>query len=177
MKLSLIKKRCLERGEFRILDTDRGGQWIGNGCAFWPVEGVRMDADAVPALFDLSAKKLESVVIDEYDAPDWRWDMWFRDADEALIEEGMVYWNGELFRVLRGGFGGVIIPESALDPMKPGDDAQFYARGAGDSLLVACCAGMRCGALVAPMSARTAVLIMEAVDRIARVKLMERTEG
>lgn len=58
MKLSAIKRCCVEEKEFYIYESDCGEQWIGTHTAAWPVEGdLKLTEGSIAAIFDLKPKK------------------------------------------------------------------------------------------------------------------------
>ena len=58
MKLSAIKRCCVEEKEFYIYESDCGEQWIGTHTAAWPVEGdLKLTEGSIAAIFDLAPKK------------------------------------------------------------------------------------------------------------------------
>lgn len=100
MKIKKIAAQCKDRGKACLYDyTDSDGcisQWIGNGAAVWPVNGVPMlEAEHLPALFDLTGKQMEEMNILHAATPE---DVSFRDYDggDILATEARlrVIWNG-----------------------------------------------------------------------------------
>lgn len=100
MKIKKIAAQCKATGRACLYDyTDGDGcisQWIGNGAAVWPVNGVPMlEAEHLPALFDLTGKQLEEMQIEQHEAPEG---IDFRDYsnDDILATEARlrVIWNG-----------------------------------------------------------------------------------
>ena len=58
MKLSAIKRCCVEENEFYIYRDINGEQWIGTHTAAWPVEGdLELTEGSIAAIFDLAPKK------------------------------------------------------------------------------------------------------------------------
>jgi hypothetical protein len=165
MKINAIKRACRARGRCQIYDAPDGGQWIGDGRCFWPVSGLKITEDSVPDLFDLTPKQIDDMLIDQRDAPDWRFGAMMHGSEEALTVVGEVWWAEDVFIALRSGAGLLFIPKSALDPVK--DDCVFYGRWERDDLLVAAYPGFFCKALIAPVDDRRAEKIMQAAQAIA----------
>ena len=56
MKIQAIKRLCMDRGAFYLFNCKNGQQFLCNGAAAWPVEGIRITEGMIPALFDISEK-------------------------------------------------------------------------------------------------------------------------
>ena len=66
MKIQAIKKLCMAGQYCRILTGQQGQQWIGGRAWMARVdEGLRIDADAIPGLFDLSDEQNGKLTIEE----------------------------------------------------------------------------------------------------------------
>lgn len=84
MKLSAIKRCCVEEKEFYIYESDCDEQWIGTHTAAWPVEGdLKLTEGSIAAIFDLKPKKAAQMDILAlpfnrgsclYAAPETEWD-------------------------------------------------------------------------------------------------------
>jgi hypothetical protein len=72
MKLTAIKKLCVDKRTFVIINTPEGRQWLTDGSNVYPVEGVRIHSDSIPALFDLTKKQADSMQIREVNMIDHR---------------------------------------------------------------------------------------------------------
>lgn len=182
MKLSAIKRCCLAKGRFDIRNAENGEQWIGDGCSFWPVEGVKISEESVPALFDLTAKKATECWIGEADVDDWRFARVVRPEAEAALKDLGAYWYGDTtyraLKALNDDFGLLFIPESALDPARGKDDFAYFARfhDAG-SVLIAAYRGLLCSALIAPVAPGMALKLVEKAERITKVPILAMDEG
>ena len=60
MNIPAIKRNCVRTKMFEIVDDVHGGQWIGNGQAWWAVEGITINEGCIPELFDLNDKQWTS---------------------------------------------------------------------------------------------------------------------
>ena len=177
MKLSAIKRCCLEKERFDIRNAENGEQWIGDGCSFWPVEGVKIEEAGVAELFDLTPKKAAECWIGETDVDDWRFARVVRPEAETALKDLGAYWYGETtyraLKALNDDFGLLFIPESALDPARGKDDFAYFARfhDAG-SVLVAVYRGLLCSALVSPLVPDMALKIVEKAARITATPIL-----
>ena len=73
MKLGDIKKACMVKKLFRILDCGGNGIWLSNGQAAWPVPDMGWNEKTVPEIFDLTEKERENVIIQEGNDPAGNW--------------------------------------------------------------------------------------------------------
>ena len=62
MKIQAIRKACLARGVFYVFNRPGGQQFLSNGVAAWPVDGIRVTEGMIPALFDLNEKQQQKLV-------------------------------------------------------------------------------------------------------------------
>ena len=177
MKVGKIKKLCLAKGRFDIVNTPFGEQWIGNGFSYWPVEGVKLTEEGVGPLFDLTLKQMDSVLITERTTEDDRFRQWETPPGETLCEKlGEMCGEDETFIALETRAGVCFIPESALWPMPLRDNAvRFYARRSGKDLFIAVYADLECAGLIAPIIEDGAKAFQEMARRIAGAPLLRRS--
>lgn len=154
MNLSAIKRLCLDNGEFTIINAV-DGQWIGNGSCFYPVDGVELHEDGVPALFDLTPKKADECNILERPAIDRRFSIMPQDDDTPMTPVGMGYLRGNLYIALKDEQGMLYIPKAAMKPVK-WDAVNYFSRGAGGLRIVAVFGDLFCSALICPVTEETA---------------------
>jgi len=172
MKLQAIKTLCVEVGKFAIINTPSGHQWIGNGSAFYPVEGIRLTKESLPALFDLQEKQVREFTLGSYDMDDLTFALepLAEGRERPLQEEEAFVWSrGELYRVLSGRDGILLINQAYIKPARNKEDRyQFCERdyGVGGSV-VAVYGDMLCSALIWPISTKGTEDVMSNLARIA----------
>lgn len=67
MKIQAIKKLCLRAKRCNIMTGQQGQQWIGTNSAIFRVDdGLRITADSIKGLFDLTFEQSEGLQIEEY---------------------------------------------------------------------------------------------------------------
>jgi len=180
VKLNDIKKCCVARKLFLILNAPNGSQWLSDGVNAWLVRGVRLVEDSIAELFDLSEKQLDKIIIDERNCQDARLDDRVRwNREQALTDVGAIWYRGELFRAVEGDFGMVFLPVSVLRPVD-GDYCAFYARwdeGAEAPLMIAVYDGMGCSALVQPVRCEDAERLQAEAAKLAGRALYDERDG
>lgn len=175
MNIPAIKRNCVRKKRFEIVDDVHGGQWIGNGQAWWAVEGIRIDEGSIPELFDLNEKQQDKCLITRTATRDGR----FRriiDRDEAgdvCDDLGAVFFNGWMMRAIRHDRHGMMF--LLVDNLKPAaaDDeyCTFYALESDGEMLVAVYNGFFCAALVRPVDGNLPEIIQDKLRRMADAPL------
>ena len=166
MKIQAIKKLCMERVAFYIYNCVRGQQFLSNGMALWPVEGIQLTAAMIPALFDINDKQQEKVSIREIFQDDERFTIEPMDGEEQLEDLGLVWEDGKFLRALKGADGIIFIDAALTKPGENKDGKFIYClrKRPGSSFpLVACYGDMLVSALVMPTIGRG---IMERLEKI-----------
>lgn len=155
MNITAIKRHCVARRRAVILDTIRGEQWITNGVTAWVVEGLRLNEEAVEALFDLSEKQRRNMIIVQKPTADLRYTAQNTPGEESTDEAGRMEYMGETFIALPSSPGMLFIPETEIKHIK--EDSRFYAvRWGENGQYVAVYNGFFCEALVMPLDNRSA---------------------
>ena len=170
MKLTAIKKLCVAHKTFVIINAWDGRQWLSDNRNCYPVDGVHIHPDSIPALFDLTPKQAGGLQINEIMMlDDERLSVEPMDSEKPLESMGAVWYAGALFRVLGSADGLIFVP---VDTLKPADNKtgllKFSERVSptGD-IMVACYSDMLVGALVHPVTQKTAESIMAVVQMIS----------
>ena len=167
MKLSAIRKLCVKTRTIILFDGPDATQWICNGYAAWPVDGVRLDGDGLPALFDLTEKQRRDFIIKQADAPDGRWSLVRVDGEEPLDELGAIWWEDALYLALRSSRGVMLVPAELFKPVRVKDgEIGYFARWRDGRPMVAAYGDLLCAALAAPVSNETADMIMAVARRV-----------
>ena len=154
MKLQAIKQRCKDRDTILILNAGDGRQWISNGSASWPVEGIRIHEGALAALFDLTPKQVKEMRIEELDWSDERFTVEPQNDYELPLEEiGHVLAMGDIWVALKNDKGVLFIRADELKPID-GKDGRYtfmerWARYEGP--MVAVYGDMLTGGLIQPV--------------------------
>lgn len=153
MNLNAIKRSCKAAGRAIIFNTP-GGQWITNGNAAFLIRGVRIDADSIPHLFNLTEKQIAKMTIASRHEPDPRYTQEPYPEEENAEEIGAAYYPGTdaACVALKTVRGVIWIMESEVSHIKP--DRRSYAvrwLDGAPPALVAVYNGLLCEALVLPL--------------------------
>ncbi len=152
MKIAAIKRNCAARTTARIYNVIGGrGQWISNGQSAFRVDGLRVDEDAVAALFDLSGNKRVNWFMGETIVTDPRFVREGFDGEEETDACGAQVWCDETYIALPTSRGLLFIPFEPVRHIK--DTARRYAVrwSEGGRPLVAVYNGLLCDVLVLPL--------------------------
>lgn len=170
MKLQAIKKNCLNKLRFEIINTPSGAQWIGDGGSFWAVDGMRLNEEMIPALFDLTEKQICNCVIREIEVQALMWANREGYRGERKLDPlGMIWCEKDLYLALSlENEGLIMIPERALKPLRKDDEYRMYALRDN---VVAVYSDLLCDALICPMTPGAVDLIMATANRAAGLPL------
>lgn len=172
MKINAIKKACSDRGIFLVMDASDGRQWMCNGCAFWPIDGITVTKDAIPALFDLNAKKQGEVVMDRREYNDERLRLEPMAENEFPLKVmGHILDSGTDYLALMGENGLLLIDSDWLKPI-PGDGTyRFFERWRKNSApLVAVYADLFVGGLISAYTGETVTKVQQALAEIVSAR-------
>ncbi len=169
MKLAAIKKLCVARKIFYIINGPDGRQWLSDTRNAYPVEGVRIAADSIPALFDLAQKQADKMSIRETSVLDERFSVEPMVGERELEDLGAVWYAGDLYRVMGSAQGLLMVPVSALKPAENKEGMlQFFERISPDgNILIACYGDMLVSGIVSPVDAKHAEAIMQQVQMLS----------
>ena len=103
MKLSAIKRVCMDAKQFCIYDEEDGTQWIGTQDAAYPVGGELFSEANIAEIFDLTPKQEEKVEVRRMD-----WETSDLICREDIVGVGMakmaqglqVYYVGTMMQTL-----------------------------------------------------------------------------
>ena len=169
MRLAAIRKLCVKTRTIILFDGPDATQWICNGYAAWPVDGVRLDGDGLPALFDLTEKQRRDFIINHADQFDERWSLTRVPGEEPLTELGTIWWADALYTALLSDAGVMLVPAEWFRPARPKDgDLEYYARWKDGRPLVAAYGDLLCAGLAIPVSDQDADAILAAARAITR---------
>lgn len=134
MKIKSIAAIC-KKAKTILLYTKREEcytrQYIGDGCAAYPLEGVpELDVQNVMAIFDIQEKGREDWVIQAQPLPE---DINFADTDpsEKLLdpEKVQLVQSGRVFQVFQSRQGCILIDSKYLNPVLDMQEViEFYER-------------------------------------------------
>ena len=169
MKLAAIKKLCTARKIFYILNDPDGRQWLSDTRNAYPVEGVRITADSIPALFDLAQKQADKMSIREISVLDERFSVEPMGGERELGDLGAVWYAGDLYRVMGNAQGLLMVPVSALKPAESKYGMlRFFERISPEgNILIARYGDMLVSGLVSPVDAKHAEAIMQQVQMLS----------
>lgn len=149
MNIQAIKRNCVARGTARIIETVYRTQWISDGNSGWPVYGIKLTAEGLMELFNLSNKQRAEIGFYESVSPDERFTRDKMPMEEMTKEAAVLMLYGQLVVALYSHAGMVFIPYEPIRHIK--EDYRRYAiRWKDGRPLVAVYQGMFCEALVVP---------------------------
>lgn len=103
MKLSAIKRVCLDAKQFCIYDDEGGRQWIGTKSAAYPVGGELFSEANIDEIFDLTPKQAEKVEVrrEEWETSELCMRMDVAGLERARMLTGLpVYYLGMMMQPL-----------------------------------------------------------------------------
>lgn len=161
MKIKKIAALCSQAGLFRLLNkTDREGvvtQWLGDGCAFYPLLGApMMDEESLCTMLDIAGKKRENTIVrcdemsDRVNAND------LYKGDIILEAEGLtICHEGTIILPLRGENGIICIQAKYLEPLGDEKDLlELYSRKMAGETYVVVKAGMMIRAIIGQLQVK-----------------------
>ena len=169
MKLQAIKKACNDRGNYLVLVANDGRQWLSNGPAAWPVDGITLTEEAIPAVFDIPPKKQKEVQIAVREYSDERFCIEpMNDYELPLQEAGRVLIGGTVYMALKNDRGLMLIDTDWLKPITSKDGRYtFFERWKMDRQpLVAVYTDFFVGGLIAPFVGEDAAKKLEELKEI-----------
>lgn len=175
MKLGAIKKICERNKSIYIVTRPDGSQWIGNGYAYYPVDGVHLSERNIPVIFDIDEGKRAKYLIQEIDCTaetdEYRLDVHPMRDIEAICETcpGCIWHREELYRILLAEEGVYLINVAHLKPLEgKGTYHEFYVRRReGERPVIACYGDMLVSAIISPVSKDRAEEIIAGVTGCA----------
>ena len=173
------------------------GRWLSNGSACWPTDGVVIRAEDVRAIFAISRKQMEAVVIREGEVDEGRGSKIvvscvypverectvFTDSDKVRRQRGIILSllhkrapDSQLIAQMCAHYGAP--PLERLKPVESRDaEMRFFLRPGSGGDWVAAFGGLLAEAIVAPEPVERAEEIMERVRELARMRVYEVQEG
>ena len=152
MNLNAIK-RCRADTKWADIITDgNGDQWVSNLAAGYRISGIKLDAEGLVALFDLSEKQVGEWTIREDTTDDWRLTAYPDKRDEPLEWIGGVMLGDAELCVLEGARGILLLNRALLKPTKEKYRRLFLRTLEGKHPMVAVFEDVMCAALVSPIS-------------------------
>lgn len=179
MKLKKVTALCHKSKHFCLYDKiDSTGaitQWLGDGCAIYPLYGLPiLNEETICAVFDISEKQRDSISIKQATMPE---DINTDDTDAeeraAKEDEISIFYNSSELQPLRTSRGITFIQRKYLDPL---DDVmgmvQLFERttASGQPYIVAK-AGLLIAAVIMPYSIKERLItqLEEIVQECRRV--------
>lgn len=160
MKLKKVISLCHQRKTFRLFDkiSENGEivQWMGDGCAAYPLNGLPiLDEETLCAVFDISEKQLKNTSIRRLTMPDVL-NVGDTDPDERVLKDDdfSITYGGTEVLPLRTRTGIIFIQKKYLAPLEDVlDVVQLYERVTPDGqTYVAAKAGLLIAAVIFPYS-------------------------
>ena len=192
MKLKKVISLCNQQKTFRLFDKiSEGGeivQWMGDGCAAYPLNGLPiLDEETLCAVFDISEKQLKNTSVQRLTMPD-ALNVGDTDPDERVLKDDdfSITYGGTEVLPLRTRTGIIFIQQKYLAPLEDVlDVVQLYERVTPDGqTYVAAKAGLLIAAVFFPYSVINEKFVtrLEEITRESRralnnpppVRMMER---
>ena len=160
MKLKKVISLCHQRKTFRLFDkiSENGEivQWMGDGCAAYPLNGLPiLDEETLCAVFDISEKQLKNTSIRRLTMPDVL-NIGDTDPDERVLKDDdfSIIYGGTEVKPLKTRTGIIFIQQKYLAPLEDVlDVVQLYERVTPDGqTYVAAKAGLLIAAVIFPYS-------------------------
>ena len=135
MKLKKVISLCHQRKTFRLFDkiSENGEivQWMGDGCAAYPLNGLPiLDEETLCAVFDISEKQLKNTSVQRLTMPD-ALNVGDTDPDERVLKDDdfSITYGGTEVLPLRTRTGIIFIQKKYLAPLEDVlDVVQLYER-------------------------------------------------
>lgn len=149
MNIQAIKRNCVASGTARVIETVYRTQWISDGNSAWPVYGIKLTAEGLMELFNLSNKQRAETGFYESVSPDDRFTRDKMPLEETTREAAVLMLYGQLVVALPSSAGMLFIPFEPIRHIKA-DYRRYAIRWKDGRPLVAVYQGMFCEALVVP---------------------------
>lgn len=167
MNIQAIKRNCLARRVALLLTNPSGAQLVFNGQTAYPVEGLRLDAEGLEALFNLSVKQRDNMLIAEKPNDDGRFSTLRGSMGEEEVREiGRIVYYDSIYIALASWKGMLYIP---LDPIRhiKEDYRAFAVRWKDGAPVVVVYGNLFVEAVCVPLGNRDAEKIQEIAGRMA----------
>lgn len=182
MKIKKIDAICKRDGVYHLNNKiDRDGvvtQWLGNGCALYPLLGAPLlDEKSLCTMLDITEKKRDNLTIQCREMPE---EINTNDIDSRDIrlerEEIAIQYEGMTILPLRGEDGIICIQEKYLEPLDDEKDLlELYSRTTAVGTYVVVKAGMMVRGLISPLMMRLkTVEKLEAIARECKEEIMKK---
>lgn len=167
MNINVIKRNCAARKTAVIYNAvGYRGQWISDGRNAFRVDGLKLDEDALAALFDLSNKQRQAWNLGERIVHDPRFSAVPVEGEEETDAVGAQVYCDDVFLALPSRRGMLYIPFEPVRHIK--EDKRLYAvRWAYDRPLVAVYGGHTCSVLVLPVADEDALTLQRLAGKMA----------
>ena len=180
MRIKKVGAICNAGGCYYLMDERDAageivGQWLGDGKSAYPLVGLPvMDLENICAMFDITEKKREKLVMRRADVPDsMNWE------DTAPLERQLddpklcVRYDGRDLLPLETTAGVTFIQEKYLLPLDGLEYMRLYERRGrnGDLFYIVAKIGMMIQAVIMPMD----VVCMDLIDRMEGLTSLCRT--
>lgn len=167
MNINAIKRNCAKREKAVIYNAiGHRGQWISDGRNAFRVDGLKLDEDALAALFDLSDKKRRAWNMGERIETDPRFSAVLVEGEEDTDAVGAQVYCDEVFLALPSRRGLLYIPFDSVRHIKE-DKRRYAVRWANDRPLVAVYGDLTCSVLVLPAPDEEALTLQRLAGKMA----------
>lgn len=173
MKIKKIGAICNAEGRYYLMDQkDSAGetvyQWLGDGKSAYPLVGLPfMDVENICAMFDITEKKRDKMVMRQVAAPEtMNWDDTDPLEKQILEPKLCVRYDGMDLLPLETSAGVTFIQEKYLAPLDNLDYMQlFERRGQDGGLYIVAKVGLVIQAVIMPMTLPDEVF-MDLLERL-----------
>ena len=183
MKLKKVTSLCSKSKCYRLYDkidsTGEITQWLGDGFAIYPLNGLPiLDEETLCAVFDISEKQLKNTSVRRLTMPD-ALNVGDTDPDERILKDDdfSITYGGTQVKPLKTRNGIIFIQQKYLAPLEDVlDVVQLYERVTPDGqTYVAAKAGLLIAAVIFPYRLVTEKFVnrLEEITRESRRALNE----
>lgn len=174
MKLTKIRKLCMEAKCIHLTHGPGGADWIGDGRQYFRMVGVKVERVALGDLMGLSAKQEDKTITVEDNRREELFGDGYNMIGEQMTYMGMVIWAGVTLWVFACSSGAVYVADDAIAGTRADEaGAEFtLVRDRDGEALVAVRTGLFCDALLSPVTPDIGEMIRREMDNMARLPVM-----
>lgn len=186
MKLKKIAALCQKRKRYVLYDrpTKSGGtaQWLGDGCAAYPLEGLPyLTEEGLCRMFDLTGKRREKDFVQQIPALEGIcWDDTDPGESEAQDAEPCVFYEGRELLPLMTRDGILFLDKKYLSPFGDEEDSiELYQRKtAGGQAYIAVKSGLLIRGVIFPVNAANGKFVNQLGDMLRECRrVVERAKA
>ena len=167
MKLQAIKRVCLARNRWRIVNASDGSQWLSDWTNYYRIVGISISEEYIQDVFALTDKQMKKAVTET----SHRRETFFREDMQAFGDTvsfaGGVWAFEQLIYAFDAGGKTLYVPEIAIKPTQFENCSDLrLVYDAGHNPLIGIYHGFFCDAWVSPIETEWAARISEALAEL-----------